>query len=119
MSNFSFEGTISFSVDELNELIEPDLNQELSFGEIQKVINRIRNAYLEKGYFLTSVSIPEQEVVDGTIVVTINEGSLDRKPLIRLGNKLKNKRKSTHNIHGQSDERKGHANRVGKGYCEY
>ena len=78
VSSFSFEGTKSaLSVDELNELIEPDLNQELSFGEIQKVLNRIRNAYLEKGYFLTSVSIPEQEVVDGTIVVTINEGSLD------------------------------------------
>ena len=37
VSNFSFEGTkAALSVDELNELIEPDLNQELSFGEIQK-----------------------------------------------------------------------------------
>jgi hemolysin activation/secretion protein len=78
VKNFVFEGTkAAFTVDELNELIEADLNQELSFGEIQNLVNRIRNAYVEKGYFLTSVSIPEQEVVNGSLVVNINEGSLD------------------------------------------
>lgn len=78
VQNFVFEGTkAAFTVDQLNELIEDDLHQELSFGEIQNLVNRIRNAYLEKGYFLTSVSIPEQEVVNGSLVVNINEGSLD------------------------------------------
>ena len=78
VKNFVFEGTkAAFTVDQLNQLIEDKLNQELSFGEIQNLVNRIRNAYLEKGYFLTSVSIPEQEVVNGSLVVNINEGSLD------------------------------------------
>ena len=78
VKNFVFEGTkAAFTVDQLNQLIEDNLNQELSFGEIQNLVNRIRNAYLEKGYFLTSVSIPEQEVVNGSLVVNINEGSLD------------------------------------------
>ena len=78
VKNFVFEGIkAAFTVDQLNQLIEDDLNQELSFGEIQNLVNRIRNAYLEKGYFLTSVSIPEQEVVNGSLVVNINEGSLD------------------------------------------
>ena len=78
VKNFVFEGTkAAFTVDQLNQLIEDNLNQELSFGEIQNLVNRIRNAYVEKGYFLTSVSIPEQEVVNGSLVVNINEGSLD------------------------------------------
>lgn len=78
VKNFVFEGEkAALTVDELNEITEPDLNQELSFGEIQNLINRIRNAYLDKGYFLTSVSIPEQEVVNGSLLVNINEGSLD------------------------------------------
>ena len=78
VKNFVFEGTkAAFTLDQLNQLIEDNLNQELSFGEIQNLVNRIRNAYLEKGYFLTSVSIPEQEIVDGSLVVNINEGSLD------------------------------------------
>lgn len=78
VKNFVFEGTkAAFTLDEMNQLIEDDLNQELSFGEIQNLVNRIRNAYVEKGYFLTSVSIPEQEVVNGSLVININEGSLD------------------------------------------
>jgi len=53
VKNFVFEGEkAALTVDELNEIIEPDLNQELSFGEIQNLINRIGMPILIKDIFL-------------------------------------------------------------------
>ena len=91
VKNFLFEGNIqAFSKQKLASIIESDLNRELTFGQIQNLINRIRNLYLEKGFILVSVSIPEQEVVNDSVVVEISEGSLDpQTPYVISGKNLR------------------------------
>ena len=85
------KATFRLSVNKkLASIIESDLNRELTFGQIQNLINRIRNLYLEKGFILVSVSIPEQEVVNDSVVVEISEGSLDpQTPYVISGKNLR------------------------------
>ena len=67
------------SDEELLEILEEEVDKELTFSEIQLVAKRVQDFYRNKGYFLAQAFIPEQEVKEGIIEIFISEGNLDSK----------------------------------------
>ena len=77
---FRFEGDLkSVPEDKLQWLVQEFIGKELSFDEIQQAVARINDYYLTQGFFIAKAILPKQEVVDGIIVIQINEGKLDSK----------------------------------------
>ena len=65
------------SDEELLEILEEEVDKELTFSEIQLVAKRVQDFYRNKGYFLAQAFIPEQEVKEGIIEIFISEGNLE------------------------------------------
>lgn len=51
-------------------------NQGLTIGQLQLIADEITRYYREKGFFLARAVIPQQEVVDGVVVIRVLEGRL-------------------------------------------
>jgi hemolysin activation/secretion protein len=80
VKGFRFEGDLkSVPEDKLQWLVQEFVGKELSFDEIQQAVARINDYYLAQGFFIAKAILPKQEVVDGIIVIQINEGKLDSK----------------------------------------
>ena len=80
INKFNFEGQFNLvTKEELEILTKEYTNKELSFDEIQSVINIINNFFYKKGLLISRAILPKQEVKDGVILVIINEGKLDSK----------------------------------------
>ncbi len=91
INKFNFEGQFNLATkEELEALTKEYTNKELSFDEIQSVINIINNFFYKKGLLISRAILPKQEVKDGAILVIINEGKLDsKKPYKIKANKLR------------------------------
>lgn len=60
----------------LMALLEPYLGRELSLKDIEKIKNTIISYYRDNHYLLVGVSIPNQEISDGTLRLHLIEGKL-------------------------------------------
>ncbi len=79
VKQFQFLGDIDkYSVEFLNNLLKNYINKENTFEELNEAASIIQNLYLENGYFLAQVFLPEQEISDQIIRIKINEGKLDK-----------------------------------------
>jgi len=80
VKEFRFQGLITkFKLDYLRSIIKKYLNRENSFDEIKEAAQKIRDLYIENGFFLAKAIIPEQQVEDGIILIVVSEGRLDEK----------------------------------------
>jgi hemolysin activation/secretion protein len=70
------EGNTVFSDKELSELISHYENREITFEELLAVRQKLTLLYINKGYINSGVVIPDQQVVDGVIVLRVIEGRL-------------------------------------------
>ncbi len=85
VKRFVLKGEIAVvSEEKLQDLIADLLDKPLSFQQIQSAADRINRYYTEQGYFLAQAIIPKQEVVDGTIIIYITEGKLDKEEPIKI-----------------------------------
>ncbi|MET0263044.1 MAG: ShlB/FhaC/HecB family hemolysin secretion/activation protein [Rariglobus sp.] len=57
-----FSGNTIFTSEELSALVAADLGKPLSFSELQAFATRVENHYHSKGYLLTRVIIPQQDI---------------------------------------------------------
>ncbi len=66
------------SVSELDEIVNPYLNKELSFSQIQ-MIAKLLTKYLreEKGHLLSRAYLPQQDITDGVLKINIMVGKLE------------------------------------------
>ena len=79
VKSFRFRGEISnFDPKVLNNLLKNFTNKRNTFEDLEYAVSLIQNLYLENGYFLAQVFLPEQEVSDNVITIQINEGKLDK-----------------------------------------
>ena len=79
VKQFKFLGDIDkFSIEFLNNLLKNFTNKENTFEDLNDAASLIQNLYLENGYFLAQVYLPEQEISDQVIRIEINEGKLDK-----------------------------------------
>ncbi|AHF92030.1 peptidase S24 [Opitutaceae bacterium TAV5] len=63
-----FTGNTLFTDEELRALVAADLGKELSFGQLQALAARVETWYHSRGYVLTRVLIPKQEIGEQRIL---------------------------------------------------
>jgi len=73
---FQFEGNRAFSDAELATVTQPFTNRELSFGEIEEARRAVTLHYVNHGYLNSGALIPDQDPVDGVVLIRIVEGEL-------------------------------------------
>ena len=65
-----------FKAQDFQPLYNAYINQKVTFQDMQLVCGKIEAKYKEKGYFTTSVYIPEQDIKNGVIEIRIAEGKM-------------------------------------------
>jgi hemolysin activation/secretion protein len=60
---------------EVQEVLQPFTNKELTYAKIEEAINRVSELYREKGYPAVKVYLPPQDGTDGIIVLKALVGS--------------------------------------------
>ena len=85
IKDITVTGNTVIDSETLNKLVEPYRNKDLSMEEMSKVTDLITVTYQEKGYILARAYLPEQEIKDGFLKITVAEGKIGK---IRItGNK--------------------------------
>jgi hemolysin activation/secretion protein len=78
VNKFILEGNSVFSDDELDFIVSPYQEREISSEELHEVKNKISLFYYSKGYVNSGAVIPDQKVTDGHIRIKIIEGILPK-----------------------------------------
>lgn len=73
---FVFKGNTIFDDQTLSSLVQDFTDQELTLDDMNMAAEQITLAYQEKGYILARAFIPEQEVIDGILQISISEGAV-------------------------------------------
>ena len=77
---FKIQGELKeFTEQQILNVISDYVGKELTFKQLQEAAAKITAFYAEKGFFLGTATLLKQEVVDGVVVITVNEGKLDPK----------------------------------------
>jgi len=69
-------GSTVFKPQDFQPIYGPYLNKKVTFQDMQAVSGKIESKYKEKGYFTTTVYIPEQNIKDGVIEIRVAEGKM-------------------------------------------
>jgi outer membrane protein insertion porin family len=64
-----FEGNDEIETDKLNEIVEVKTNQILSVPAVRRSVQKMKDAYAEKGYFLADISYEIQQARENEVVV--------------------------------------------------
>ena len=93
VKQFTFTGNTVYSDVQLRTATDPYLNKELSFDDLNDVATDVRAYYRSRGYFLAQAYLPEQVIRNGIVQIGIIEGrigevSVDKKPEVRISDKL-------------------------------
>lgn len=74
--SFEFEGNTILSQAQLQQIAAPYTERKLFGSDIKELCRLIQNTYAEKGYILTRVFPPVQDIRDATLKIEIIEGTL-------------------------------------------
>jgi hemolysin activation/secretion protein len=74
-----------FRTVELESIVVPYLERDLSLAELQEVADSITEAYRRKGYSLARAYVPHQEIKEGVVEIAVLEGKVGQ--IIIQGNK--------------------------------
>lgn len=72
--DFKLEGVEFLDESELQSLLEPYRNRDLTIAQIEEAAARITQVYQERGYILTRAYIPRQDARDGVLTINILAG---------------------------------------------
>ena len=91
VESFIFDGDIKFiDKNKLRSLVQPYEQKDLTFEEILDVVEVIKNLYIDNGFILSNIYVPEQEVSNFKVTIYINEGKLDSNLPVEFNNNLNN-----------------------------
>jgi hemolysin activation/secretion protein len=71
-------GSTVFNPQDFQPVYQPYLNKKVTFQDMQELSGKIESKYREKGYFTTTVYIPEQDIKGGVTEIRIAEGRMGR-----------------------------------------
>jgi len=69
-------GNTLFSQDEVDRLFKPAIGPAVTLASLRDAAEKLESRFREKGYFLTRVYVPPQQVKDGIFEVQVIEGYL-------------------------------------------
>lgn len=99
-----YKGTVSLK--ELNKLTLPYINKEVTFSDLQNIIQEVTQYLREdKGFLLSRAYLPEQDITQGVITVAIMIGSLEEKVDVSIQGSHRIKKKVLENIANQAISR--------------
>ena len=75
---FRITGATVFSDSELQKILAPFKERQMSLGQLQQASAAITGYYHEKGYFVAYAYLPPQEIKDGLIQIAVLEGRVDK-----------------------------------------
>lgn len=86
VNDIQFEGNSIVSTDQLKQLASPYLGQNTTLDQLSVLVEKVNQAYWDKGYLTTQAVIPPQDVSGGTLKIQVFEGRLGKLDL--QGNKF-------------------------------
>ena len=86
IGRFVVEGNTLLPKAEVEALVQPFAGKSRDFGDVQRALEALQDAYLERGYSAVRVMLPEQELNRGEVRMQVVDATLR---MIRVeGNKL-------------------------------
>ena len=85
VKGFRITGATAFSESELQKVLAPFKERQMSLEQLQQVSAALTGYYHEKGYFVAYAYLPPQEIKDGLIQIAVLEGSVDKVQLKKAG----------------------------------
>ncbi|MFL9879313.1 ShlB/FhaC/HecB family hemolysin secretion/activation protein [Herbaspirillum rhizosphaerae] len=82
---FQVEGNTLLSADEVQRLVAPMVGSGRVYGDVQKALEALENAYRAEGYSAVQVYVPEQELTSGVVRIQVTENMI--KDVTVTGNK--------------------------------
>ncbi|ODH00084.1 hypothetical protein A4S05_34900 [Nostoc sp. KVJ20] len=81
--NFVFQGNTVFSNQELEKVLAPFINKQISYSDLTKISDTITDYYVEKGYINSGAYIPVADnqslkIDDAVVTVAIIEGRIEK-----------------------------------------
>ena len=74
LNSLALNGAQAFDAHEIRTVYSQFLGKEISVGELFGILSRIQQLYLDNGYSLSKITIPEQNILGGDIVFDVVEG---------------------------------------------
>ncbi|MBI5331521.1 MAG: ShlB/FhaC/HecB family hemolysin secretion/activation protein [Betaproteobacteria bacterium] len=82
VKDIRLSGFVVFPPTEMRPLYEGVLDREVSLGELTATVEKITTFYRDQGFLLARAYLPEQEIKDGVVEVTVLVGSFDRTHIV-------------------------------------
>lgn len=76
-SAFRISGAVSFSAEQLAELVKPFVGRKLDLAGLNEAAGAITRHYQSAGHLLTYAYVPAQRVADGVIELAVLEGRIE------------------------------------------
>lgn len=73
ISRYVAEGNTLLPADEIERLVQPFVGRQRDFGDVQRALEALENAYRRRGYSAVQVYLPEQELSKGEITLRVIE----------------------------------------------
>ena len=78
INNIIIEGNTVIDTETLNKVLESFKDRELTLEEMSELTDLLTMTYQEKGYILARAYLPEQEIQDGILKISIAEGKIGK-----------------------------------------
>src|SRR5262249_44880673 len=75
---YDVEGNTRLNDLEIEQAVTPYLGEGKTIKEVEAARGALETAYHDAGYLTVVVSIPEQKVDDGNVILNVVEGQIDR-----------------------------------------
>lgn len=75
LKHFKVRGNTALSPEELDRLLGPLVGRTVSRGDVESALTAVRDLYRARGYTRAAVSLPQQLLTDGTVIVQVTEGT--------------------------------------------
>lgn len=75
---FKINGNTVLGKGKLEEAVYPFLGEAKTIDDVEKARVALEKAYQDSGYLTVSVSIPQQEVDKGVVILQVTEGTVER-----------------------------------------
>jgi hemolysin activation/secretion protein len=76
LNKIEVRGSTILTSEEIAELTQPLEGTEVSFDDLQTLADKITQIYLERDFISSRAIVPQQQVVDGAVVIEVIEGRL-------------------------------------------
>ena len=76
LQNIRFTKSEIFTREELIEIVTPYMGKEIGFEALNHLVKAVNTAYRNKGILSAEALLPQQDIVEGTVIIQLVEGKL-------------------------------------------